>query len=98
MTGAADGVFEGVVLDGDHDLGFGGGWGGSAGCGGAAAELDEGFGAAPVGRAQVAPGGGVGGRDGGGGVGAGAALAAQGLPRSGWGCRGAARSGGPGRL
>jgi len=44
------------MVDGDHDLGSCGGWGGSAGCGRAAADLDQGCGAAPVGRAQVPPG------------------------------------------
>ena len=50
---AADGVYEAVVLDEDDDLGFGGGGGGASGSGRAPADLDEGFGAAPVGRARV---------------------------------------------
>jgi hypothetical protein len=53
VSGAADGVGEGVELDGDDDLGFAGGGCGAPGAGGAAADLDEGFGAASLGRAKV---------------------------------------------
>ena len=53
MSGTPERVGEAVVLDGDHDLGFGGRRCGPAGCRGAPAYLDQRFGAAPVGRARV---------------------------------------------
>src|SRR4029079_18671977 len=55
QPGAADGAGEALEVDGDHDLGFGGGGCGAAGGGSPAPDLDQGIGAAPLGRARVAP-------------------------------------------